>query len=417
MRKILLIPFVALLLQVSHAQNPKSDDVEYTYIQLPTTPLAKSISNYQSYVIAAYAEQNRKLKADYDAEMAKAEAEYQQEMAAYPAKVQAAEDRYAAEMKEWEKKSFGEKLLEKEILKENNKPVKQIPSPPSRRYVNPPVLKTEYDYRALASTYMVLDGYNNQPDNAVKIELTMYGFDYTQPQIITSTKNITTVSNGQSSTRPVTYYHLEFTYRHAMSVKVTDPDGKELLFTTPQELNNYKTYKTADNTTYPSFNTEQLVKPYEEKILQENLRFLSDMVNDRFGFKRVLRKTELSYVKAKDDTYSDLLLAFNEGSSALKTLIDDEQNAKAKLEHAVEIWNKALEESDPNNKKARIDKDVTIMIYLNLLEVNFALRNVEAGEKAITALNTLALSNGERKQKEKYEVLFADLKKRLAANR
>jgi len=417
MTRMGLFLFAMLAMQVAQAQNVKNEDVQYTYIKLPLTPLQPSIKHYKSYVTAAYEADNQRMRTKYEADLAVAEADYQRELAAHPGNVKAAEERYAAEMAEWEKKPLSEKFVEKQILKENNKPVKQLPSPPYKRNVEQPKMQRTYDYQALASTYLILEGYENNPDRAIKIEITLNGFDYTQPQVITENKNMVSVVNGTSTTTQVPHYNIEFTYRHTMSVKVTDPDGKELLYISPQELNTYKTYKSAQTKTYQTINEESLVKPFEEKILQENMVFINNLVNDRFGFKRETRKTELGYVKAKDDSYTDLLVAYNEASSGLKTLLDDEENAKAKLMKSITAWNTALLESDVNNKKARIDKDVTGMIYFNLLETYFALRNVDGGEKTIATLNTMSMSNSDRKQKEKYEALFNDLKKRIAANK
>lgn len=418
MKRVVLFWLALPCLLVAQAQNIKSDDVEYRYIKLPLTPLPASIKNYQSGIVAAYEAENQRKQAQYEAELAAAEAEYQQEMQAYPAKVKEAEDKYAREMEEWDKKSFGEKFLEKEVLKENNKPVKQIPSAPYKRSVSPPQLKTVYNHSALAGTYLVLDGFENKDDHAVKIEVTLNGFDYTQPIQITEQKNVIKVVNGTSTTSQEPTYRVEFTYRHAMSVKATGPDGKELFNLTPQELNTYKTYKSAQSSNPIPLNPEQLAKMHEEKILQDNLTLINNLVNDKIGFKREPRKTELAYVKAKDETiYADLLLAFNEAHSALKSLVDDQEAAQTKLKHAAEIWNGALKESDPANKKARINEAVTTMIHFNLLETYFALRDVPSAEKTIAALNTLDLSNGERKRKEQYEALVSDLKKRVAANK
>lgn len=417
MKKTLLFMALTAFSAQLYAQNVKSEDVEYRHIRLPLTPLPSTIKNYQSTVFAAYEAENAKKQAEYNAAMDKAELEYQREKAAYPAKVKAAEDKYAAEMAEWEKKSMAEKVVEKQVLKENNKPVKQIPSEPYKAYVQPPVLQTSYDYPALASTYLGLDGFTNNPQQAVKIEVTLYGFDYTHPRQLTEQKSKVYASNGSTTTRQVTYYHTEFTYRHTMSVKVTGPDGKELFFLTPQELNTYKIYKSAETETPAAVNEQQLVKTHEEKILQENLKFISDLVNDKIGYRRATRKTSLSFVKTKDDTYQDLLVAYNDANSGLKLLVDDPQAANTKLNSAVAGWENAMKESDVNNKKARIDKEVTTMIYFNLLEAYFALNNTAGADKVMASLNTLSLSNSDRKQKEAYEILFNDLKKRLEANK
>jgi hypothetical protein len=151
--------------------------------------------------------------------------------------------------------------------------------------------------------------------------------------------------------------------------------------------------------------------------LQENLTIISNLVNDRIGFKREPRKTGIDYIKSKDETYSDLLMAYNEASSGLNSLADDEAGAKVKLTHAIEIWNTALQESDITNRKARIDKDVTISIYFNLLEGYFATRDLEGFEKIMGNLNTMSISNSERRKKEQYDLLFIDLKKRMQANK
>lgn len=399
------------------AQNTKSEKVEYTYIQLPMSPLSASIKNYQSVIIATYEAENQKKQAEYEAQMAAAEAEFQKEQAAYPAKVKAAEEKYAKEMEEWEKKSLAEKVVEKQLLNENNKPVKQIPSPPYKKSVQAPKLKTSYDYPVLASTNIKLDGYNNAPDGAVKIEVTLYGFEYTTPRQLSEQKSVVSSANGQTTTSQVTYYHVEFTYRHTMSVRVTAPDGSELFVLSPSELNNYKTYKSAESKTSVSFSEEQLVKTHEEKILQENLKLINELVNDRIGFRRVNRTSELHYIKSKDETYADLMNAFNEGSTGLKMILNDEAGATNKLQKSIQLWETALAESDVANKKARIDKDVTIIVCFNLLETYFALGKVEDGEKVIQKLNTISLSAAERKTKEAYELAFTDLKKRKEANK
>lgn len=417
MLKFGLLLLVALTVNAVAAQNVKSEDIDYRYIKLPLSPLPATIVNYQSSIFAAYEMENQRKRDQYEQDLAAAEATFQRETQEYPAKVKAAEDKFTADMAEYNKKSMAEKIVDKQILNENNKPVKQIPSQPYKRSVQKPEMKTSYDYPAMASTYLMLDGYSNSSENAVKIEVTLNGFEYTSPRQLTEIKKIVSSANGVSTTKDVTYYYTEFTYRHTMSVKVTGPDGKEIYYVVPQELSNYKTYKSPSTTTSNSVNAEQIVKSFEEKILQENLTIINNLVNDKIGYKREPRKTSLSYIKTKDDIYSDLMTAYNDATSGLKTLVDDTESAKGKLEKATQFWNTALTESDVNDKKARIDKDVTIMIYFNLLETAFALKDIAASEKIFSALNTLSISNSDKRQKEAYETLFIELKKRVQLNK
>lgn len=414
---VLLVSFSIFHFNTLRAQNIKDEAVEYRYIKLPLAPLPATVQNYQSSIFANYEADNKKKKDDYEAEKKLANAEFEKDKAAYPSKVKEADDRYNKEVEAWKNKSFGSKVIEKQVLGENNKPVKQVPPQPYLRHVPEPELKTSYDYPVLANTYLVLDGFANKPENAVKIDVIMYGYDYTEPRQLSEQKGTASYANGQTSTGSATYYHNEFSYRHTMSVKVTTPDGKELFSLTPQELNTYKLFKTPESTTAAPLNPQMLIKTYEEKILQENLNRINDLVNDRIGYKRASRKVELNYVKSKDDTYQDLLLAFNDASSGLKLLLDDAPAAKTKLQNAIQLWEKALLESDPKNKKARIDKDVTMAVYFNLLEAYFAMNDVAAGEKAIASLNIMDLSSRQRKLKDDYEALFNDLKKRLTANK
>jgi hypothetical protein len=395
-------------------QKIKSDDIEYQYRRLPMIPLGASVSHFNVIINAAYEEKNKKMVADYEAAKKAANDKYQKEMAAYPALVKQAEDKYEAELAEYNKKSLGQKILEKNVLGENNKPVKQLPSKPYLETVSAPVLMTTYDYEALGNTYINIGGMQRNSSNALQVIVTLQGFDFTQPRTISEQKNVYNIST--KSTGMATYYKTEFSYRHPMTVKVLAADGKELLNITPQELNVYKIYSTPSSERPGSVNPELLVKTHEEKVLQSGLAFINDLLNDKFGFGYVKQKATLQYVKEKGDEYADLMTAFNEASSGLSLLQNDEATAKTKLQQAVTLWNNALKESDPSNKKARIDKDVTLAIYFNLLEAHFALGDADAGRDVLAKMNALSMSNSERTSKLEFEKRFTDLKTRKQNN-
>jgi hypothetical protein len=154
----------------------------------------------------------------------------------------------------------------------------------------------------------------------------------------------------------------------------------------------------------------------EEIALKENLTFINHLVNDRIGYEITERATSLDYVKSKKDDYQDVEDAYNNAMLGLKSLISNETAAIEKLTKSISQWNTILKESDPSNKKARVDKDLTISINFNLLECYFALKNTTEGEAVIAALDKLDLSNRERKLKEKYSALFLDLTARKIAN-
>lgn len=416
MKSFTLLSLCILASMNVFAQRIKSDKFDYKYIKLPAEPIDKSIKNYQSAIFAPFEIENQRLRNEYEAEKIKAEEDYQKELAAYPELVKAADEKYAKEMEAWKKKSLVDKIVEKEILNENNKPQKPNISKPYKRNVPEPQLKKSYDFNALASTYLQLEGFEKNTQNAVQIVATLNGFEYIRPKQVTEVKKVTTAANGNVTTSDVTYYSIEFSYRHTMSVKAVLPDGREILNLTPQELNTYKVYKSNGTTTSQPINEEQLVRTYEEKILQENLTLLGNLVNDKIGYKREQRNAVLEYPVDKKVNYSDMLQAYNEALSGLMSISVDEESGKAKINKALELWNTALKESDLNDKKARIDKDITISIYFNMLECYFATRNIAEADKVFSALGGIQISNADRKTKEKFETLFVELRKRISVN-
>jgi hypothetical protein len=134
------------------------------------------------------------------------------------------------------------------------------------------------------------------------------------------------------------------------------------------------------------------------------------------GFEVSKRKSSLDYVKTKGEEYADVNEAYDAATMAFTMMGKTDDQAKAKLQEAVSKWTKALAESDPENKKARIDKNVTISLGFNLLEAYFALRMVDEAETLIASQKKLDLSKKETKLLETYTQDFIDLRMRKAAN-
>lgn len=414
--KLLLVVLVAFLAGNVYSQSVKSEDVKYTYVKLPTNPVQSKVSNYQSMITSSSEAENAKILSQFEKDKALAEADYQRELAEYPAKAKTADEKYEKEMAAYNAKSTATKVIEKQLLNENSKPVKEYVAQPYRRTIAQPILKSSYDYPSLAATYLKLDGFNKSAENAIFYLVNIQGFEHAQPMIKSETKKEVSRVNNVTTTNDVTYYYVEFTYRNPMSVRVTSPTNQELLFVAPTELSEYKTYKSTSAKSYPSSDFSALLKTTEESILRDNLTFINHLVNDKIGYENTARETSLDYIKSKNEEYTDFNEAYNNAMAGLKTLVSNEVSAKQKLTSAVEKWNELLKESDIENKKARIDKDATIAIYFNLLECYFALRNSVDAEKIISELEKIDISNREKKLKEKYVSLYQDLTIRKTAN-
>lgn len=405
------LPVMLLIVgNICYGQKIKSDQVTYFYNKPPAIQVDKSVKNYQVVMDPAYEAKNQQLLKDYNDAKRAAIEKYRKELADYPAQVRAADARYDKDIADYNKKSLGNKIVD------GGKPQRQLPPKPYFVDVAPPDLQPSYDYSALGATYINLQGYQNAPDNALKIVVTLFGFDHTQPRNMDEQTENVKIGGGNGGVSKATYYHTEFSYRHPMTVKVFGPDGKEQLSLTPPELNSYKIYKSDATTTPLRINTELLIKTYSEKILQENLKFINNLLNDKYGFAKVQRVATLYYIKNDDANYQDLTTAFNEASSGLIMLQQDYTSGKSKLDKACGLWNNALKESDPNNKKARINKDITLALYFNLLEAYFAEGDVTGGQSTLDKMSGINLSMSDRRTKIGYDMLFSELKARQQTN-
>ena len=400
----------------SFAQSVKEEKITYTYTKLPSHPVQPKPTAYTSSVTAAYEEENQKLMGQYEADKAQAEADYQRDLADLPNKQKAADDKYEREMNAWNEKSTASKIIEKQVLNENNKPVRDNVPQPYRRNIPMPAIKTAYDNNSLASTYLFIDGLQKGAANALNYTVTLQGFESTPSKVLSEVKQEVTRKDGVSTTRNVTYYHIEFTYRHTMSFRVTNAINQEIYAAAPAEFTEFKLYKGAATKTQPSTDISAVVKQMEDKCLQENLKAINHMVNDRIGFERTEKTFDLCFVKSKNESHNDILDAFNAANLGFKMLGTNEAQGSMKLNEAIDIWNKALEESDIANKKARIDKDITVAIYFNLLEAYYALRNTTAADEILKTMGRMDISNRDKKQLEAYEQSYIDLKLRMAAN-
>ena len=130
MFKTFLFLFILFLTLNLTAQNIKSEVITYNFIKLPLKPVSPKVENYNSSITETYEAENNKLLALFEADKARAEADYQREMSEYPVKIKAADDKYEREMKAWDEKSTALKIVEKQLLNENNRPVKDYVGAP-----------------------------------------------------------------------------------------------------------------------------------------------------------------------------------------------------------------------------------------------------------------------------------------------
>lgn len=408
----------ALLFATVHvfAQKVSDDDLNFEYKRLPADPACKGVTNYTSKVVLSYEAENAAKMEEYNKQMAGADQQYEQDVKDYPEKVKQAEEKYKKEMEEWDKKSMGTKIAEKTMLGINDKPQKQIPQKPYKSYPSKPAMKKAYDKDMLASTYLSLDGFTKNSSNAVVVTATLMGFEAIEPQLKNETRNA--YSNG--ATHPVNYCWYETSYKHPMSVKVEVPGKGEVLNQGIEQFNQYVVAKTtATEGSGQQMNREAYTQQLEDKCIAENMKYINQMVNEKYGYSKIKRGSVLYNIKPKgDNKYDDYQTAYESAMAGYNMIGSDPAAGKAKLKASIDIWEKALlEYKSGGDKHARVNDDVALSTRFNLAEAYMWTDEYAKADEQLIKTTSLDPSRRQRKWSEEFKTLMGEQKKRFEANK
>jgi len=129
--------------------------------------------------------------------------------------------------------------------------------------------------------------------------------------------------------------------------------------------------------------TAKSQKEAEQSALNQATSFL----NGALTFTYVPQEFSVYYVKDKDGLYADLTKASETALAAYKELNGNSEDAAARgqLREAVTIWEKALTESNPELKDARINKKVSMILGENLGHAYLYLMDFEKARAAVKA--------------------------------
>lgn len=431
MKKTILVVALVCIGLYALPQKIDKQDLNFDYLRMPLEPLSKSITNYSSKVIITYEADilnNNKIaqqeydqaKAEFPQKVAKAEDQYKQDMAKYEKEKKEAEDKYNKEMEEWKNKSSGEKFVEKKILNEDNKPRLNLPSYPYKNLPPEPVLKQTrhqklFDKDMLSSTYLKLAGFKNSPENAVKITATLYGFENMEPEL--KTKTTTEYNSNTKSSQPINTYWYEMQYKHPIGIKVELPDGQAIVDETLQQIGQYSIAKSNSNKgSYPSFNQDNFVTNLQGKVVEDNMKMINDFLNNKYGFPKEKRTSFIFRIEPKKFVYDDFQQAYESAVAGYGLLASDFNNAVPKLNTAIDLWEKAVAEYNPNEKKVRMDEDVVRAAHFNLAEAYIWIHDFEKADAHLSKIIGLNPSRKEEKAVEAYREIMKDLKARWEAN-
>ncbi|RLD65533.1 MAG: hypothetical protein DRI84_06645 [Bacteroidetes bacterium] len=414
--KILLVVFFTFIVISGFSQKIDKHKIEFDYIKLPKKPLDKSIKNYSSQVILAYEE-------DITARKQKAQDDYEQALADHPQNIINSKTLYDEEMARydtavvaWKNKSFGSKLVEKQMLDENNKPVKPGKYyPPSKPYLEKVYHQKIFNKNMLASTYLNLEGYNNSPEEALIITATLYGFENLEVEL-KSKAYITTNSSTKQKTETTNYWY-EVSYKHPINLKITTYTGEVIIDETFEEFNEYRYAKSKESKGNTSgLNKDRFLQGLQNTIVEKNMKIIDDYINENYGYTKTTRNTIIFRVEPKKHNYDDYQKAFEFVAAGYSLLLSDNTAAIEQINNAIQIWEKAMLESDPSNKKARINSDITIITLLDLAEAYFWVNDFSNSDRCLNKIIGLKPSKKKKKRIENYRSVLKEQKERWEAN-
>lgn len=416
-KNVFLITFICLVINI-FAQKVDKQEIEFEYKRMPKKPLNKDIKNYSSQVILKY-------EADIIAEQEKAKDEYEKAVAEYPQKVKNAKAKhnqaimqYEKEMAEWKNKPMGSKILEKAILEEDNRPVHpgEFYTPKEPVLIEPKHQKV-FDKDVLANTYLKLEGYNKKNENALQITATLYGFENLEPELKFAPGNSYTDKKTGQRVDVVNYWY-ETIYKHPINLKIKTPTGETILDETLEELNKFSLAKTdASQGKRPEINKDVYMESLQNRIVETNMKYINDYINDNYGFPKIKRSTIIYRVETKKLNYDDYQEAFELAISGYNMLIDDNATARENINKAIQIWEKALTESNPADKKSRVNADISIITMFNLAEALIWTDDYTKADMYLNKIIGLKPSRKEMKSIEKYRDFIKEQKERWIANK
>ena len=105
---------------------------------------------------------------------------------------------------------------------------------------------------------------------------------------------------------------------------------------------------------------------------------INNILNDRFCFAKKTRPMTIYHAKTKKKVdYTDLNNAALDMEMAIEKYIDKPEEAAEGIRACVAVWEAALAEADFDNKKARINRKMAGLLYLNLINANIWLEDYD----------------------------------------
>jgi hypothetical protein len=400
MKKGLLFLLGGLTL-VASAQNVTDNKVSFTYIQLPTNPIDSKYTQFEIVVLKSFENSNQDSLNAYQIKLDNVNMQYESAMNVWKEQKKNVDRNYLMQMAAWEKSTNAGTVS---------------PAPASPVYPQQPI-KTDLPMPMLhedlpadqVNNMVSIDGFSKGTGGA-KITLDFKG--------IGNIKIVETKSGSGTTTK----YGYKADYTMPVEVKIETPSQGVILNTIL--MNEVRSYGLKD---YPSKyefqlwyldNQTQFWSELQKHARGAALTEITNFLNNTCGYPTRTWSTEIYSVKTyKDYNYDDLTQAYTLAKQGYDLIYQtrDRKNGHAKLTEAINIWKKALTESNPADNKSRINDKVTALIFYNIAEAYMWMSNFDESEQYINK----AINAGEMKYKteaKRLQGVLSDQKLRWNAN-
>lgn len=390
MRSPFILLGAALLLTMNaRAQSIDAQKVTFDYVRLPLIPLPAGTHTYSPEVVLRYADDVKQQKAAHESAVAEA-------------KTKAEKDK-----QEYKAQSLKEKALNRFLL-DQRKPGEAV---------IPPANYTAqlFDANTLASTYVAVSGLQRAQgatgDLRVTVSLDGFTLGPTTSIMMRDGRKV----DATTATGPGLKQAYEVSYKSPVSIKVTTKDGTVL---SDELLEASTAYTSIATEVYGSAEQPTFLRQLDENIMKTNMKLVTEYLDSKFGQRTVTRNTAIWVVTDKKINYDEYPQAYVKALMGYKMQSDltRASDGRKQISEAVAMWDKALTESNPKDKKARIDEKVTAATLFNDAEANLWMNNFDEAELLLARLKLLDISRYNTLAKELSTVL-QDQRTRYAANK
>lgn len=331
----------------ANAQNVKRESIQVEYISRPSEPLPAGMTTYNVVVNQSYRDQF--------------EADLQQ----WEIDTQLAQETYAAEMEAYNAKGTGAKILERALLDEK-KPQLVLPRKPvaTERIFEPGIISSKIDMQGMTRT-----------ESGATLTIEIEYFEGSAPE------------DGQQEIKDkegnISYkYYRSMKYRQPVRFTLQLPDGSIVIDEVLNSSEDFTTYTSDKYTSKSALNKAWSQTAVNNRLSQRSVVAgciaINSILNDRFCFSKKTRPMTIYHAKTKKKVdYTDLNNAALDMKMAMEKYLDKTDEAAEGIRTCVAVWEQALTEADFENRKARINRKMAGLLYLNLINANIWLEDYD----------------------------------------